>query len=81
MKRSSQRFTDLVSVTPVGIGLFDEGERLVDANDALCDLLGMELEQLRGMTAEQLTHPEDTSPGLQWAAAWCSALVTMAKMA
>ncbi|MCG8921669.1 EAL domain-containing protein [Lentzea sp. CC55] len=68
MKRSSQRFTDLVSVTPVGIGLFDEGERLVDANDALCDLLGMELEQLRGMTAEQLTHPEDTSPGLQWAA-------------
>ncbi|WP_329789160.1 EAL domain-containing protein [Lentzea sp. DG1S-22] len=68
MKRSSQRFTDLVSVTPVGIGLFDEGERLVDANDALCDLLGMELEQLRGMTAEQLTHPDDTSPGLQWAA-------------
>ncbi len=68
MKRSSQRFTDLVSVTPVGIGLFDEGERLVDANDALCDLLGMELEQLRGMTAEQLTHPEDTSPALQRAA-------------
>ncbi|MEU5694197.1 EAL domain-containing protein [Actinosynnema sp. NPDC020468] len=59
MKRSSQRFADLVSLTPVGIGLFDEGERLVDANDALCDLLGMDLEQLRGMTAEQLTLPED----------------------
>ncbi|GAB2982249.1 sensor domain-containing protein [Saccharothrix stipae] len=59
MKRSSQRFADLVSLTPVGIGLFDEGERLVDANDALCDLLGMDLEQLRGMTAAQLTHPED----------------------
>ncbi|GLZ29891.1 hypothetical protein Lesp02_20810 [Lentzea sp. NBRC 105346] len=65
MKRSSQRFADLVSVTPVGIGLFDEAERLVDANDALCDLLGMELEQLRGMTAEQLTHPDDTSVGLR----------------
>ncbi|MBB5805846.1 diguanylate cyclase (GGDEF)-like protein/PAS domain S-box-containing protein [Saccharothrix ecbatanensis] len=59
MKRSSQRFADLVSLTPVGIGLFDEGERLVDANDALCDLLGMDLEQLRGMTAGQLTHPDD----------------------
>ncbi|QFZ23159.1 sensor domain-containing protein [Saccharothrix syringae] len=59
MKRSSQRFADLVSLTPVGIGLFDEGERLVDANDALCDLLGMDLEQLRGMTASQLTHPDD----------------------
>ncbi|GAA3461408.1 EAL domain-containing protein [Saccharothrix longispora] len=59
MKRSSQRFADLVSLTPVGIGLFDEGERLVDANDALCDLLGMDLEQLRGMTAGDLTHPDD----------------------
>ncbi|TQM82853.1 PAS domain S-box-containing protein/diguanylate cyclase (GGDEF)-like protein [Saccharothrix saharensis] len=64
MKRSSQRFADLVSLTPVGIGLFDEGERLVDANDALCDLLGMDLEQLRGMTASALTHPDDTSGGL-----------------
>ncbi|MFE2750737.1 EAL domain-containing protein [Actinosynnema sp. NPDC059335] len=61
MKRSSQRFADLVSLTPVGIGLFDEGERLVDANDALCDLLGMDLEQLRGMTASRLTHPDDDS--------------------
>jgi diguanylate cyclase (GGDEF)-like protein/PAS domain S-box-containing protein len=65
MKRSSQRFADLVSLTPVGIGLFDEGERLVDANDALCDLLGMELEQLRGMTAEQMTHPDDNQSRLR----------------
>jgi diguanylate cyclase (GGDEF)-like protein/PAS domain S-box-containing protein len=59
VERSSQRFTDLVSVTPVGIGLFDESERLVDANDALCDLLGLDLHQLRGLTIEQLTHPDD----------------------
>ncbi|HEX6345514.1 sensor domain-containing protein [Umezawaea sp.] len=65
MKRSSQRFADLVSLTPVGIGLFDEAERLVDANDALCDLLGMELEELRGVTAEQMTHPDDNPSRLQ----------------
>ncbi|WP_253775439.1 sensor domain-containing protein [Goodfellowiella coeruleoviolacea] len=65
MERSSQRFTDLVAVTPVGIGLFDEAERLIDANDALCDLLGMDLHQLRGMTAEQLTHPEDNADRLR----------------
>ncbi|AHI01210.1 hypothetical protein GCM10010174_11880 [Kutzneria viridogrisea] len=59
MRLSSQRFTDLVAVTPVGIGLFDESERLVDANDALCDLLGIDLEQLRGMTAGALTHPDE----------------------
>jgi diguanylate cyclase (GGDEF)-like protein/PAS domain S-box-containing protein len=58
MQRSSQRFTDLVAITPVGIGLFDATERLVDANDALCGLLRMDLERLRGMTIEQLTHPE-----------------------
>ncbi|HKN97565.1 MAG TPA: PAS domain S-box protein, partial [Pseudonocardiaceae bacterium] len=59
MLRSSQRFTDLVALTPVGIGLFDESSRLVDANDALCDLLGYGLEKLRGRTATQLSHPAD----------------------
>ena len=48
MMRSSQRFTDLVAIAPVGIGLFDETERLVDANEALCRLLEMDLERLRG---------------------------------
>ncbi|HEX5118535.1 MAG TPA: EAL domain-containing protein [Pseudonocardiaceae bacterium] len=59
MLRSSQRFTDLVALTPVGIGLFDESSRLVDANDALCDLLGFSLEKLRGRTATQLAHPAE----------------------
>jgi diguanylate cyclase (GGDEF)-like protein/PAS domain S-box-containing protein len=59
MLRSSQRFADLVALTPVGIGLFDESTRLVDANDALCDLLGWSLEKLRGRTAGQLSHPDD----------------------
>ncbi|HEX4724477.1 MAG TPA: EAL domain-containing protein [Pseudonocardiaceae bacterium] len=59
MLRSSQRFSDLVAVTPVGIGLFDETERLVDANDALCDLLGFSLERLRGRPSADLIHPDD----------------------
>jgi diguanylate cyclase (GGDEF)-like protein/PAS domain S-box-containing protein len=59
MMRSSQRFSDLVAITPVGIALFDETERLVDANDALCKLLGIELERLRGMGAQHLIHPSD----------------------
>ncbi|GAB2664795.1 hypothetical protein GCM10027271_24560 [Saccharopolyspora gloriosae] len=65
MERSSQRFTDLVAVTPVGIGLFDQDEHLVDANDALCDLLGYRLEQLRGMSARQMTHPDERDSGLR----------------
>lgn len=64
MMRSSKRFTDLVALTPVGIALFSESQRLVDANDALCSLLGMQLEQLRGMTADALRHPGDRGSGL-----------------
>ncbi|MCC8251503.1 putative bifunctional diguanylate cyclase/phosphodiesterase [Saccharothrix luteola] len=68
MNRSGRRFADLVSLTPVGVGLFDESERLVDANDALCDLLGIGLEQLRGATAAELTHPDDSRDWLLSAA-------------
>jgi diguanylate cyclase (GGDEF)-like protein/PAS domain S-box-containing protein len=64
MMRSSQRFTDLVAIAPVGIGLFDESERLVDANDALCRLLQMDLERLRGMPAGELMHPTDRGESL-----------------
>jgi diguanylate cyclase (GGDEF)-like protein/PAS domain S-box-containing protein len=58
MMRSSQRFADLVAITPVGIGIFDDNDRLVDANEALCKLLGYDLETLRGMSFEALTHPD-----------------------
>lgn len=64
MMRSSQRFSDLVAIAPVGIGLFDETERLVDANDALCKLLQMDLERLRGTAAADLTHPTDRGESL-----------------
>jgi diguanylate cyclase (GGDEF)-like protein/PAS domain S-box-containing protein len=62
--RSSQRFSDLVAITPVGIALFDESERLVEANDALCGLLGIELGRLRGLSAGALIHPSDQGPRL-----------------
>jgi len=64
MMRSSQRFSDLVAIAPVGIGLFDESERLVDANDALCRLLQMDLERLRGTPAVELTHSTDRGESL-----------------
>ncbi|MGP4016155.1 EAL domain-containing protein [Saccharopolyspora sp. 5N708] len=65
LRRSSQRFTDLLAVAPVGIGLFDQSERLVDANDALCRLLGYRLDQLRGCTADDLSHPQDQAGSLR----------------
>jgi diguanylate cyclase (GGDEF)-like protein/PAS domain S-box-containing protein len=58
--RSSQRFTDLLAIAPVGIGLFDDNQRLVNANDALCRLLGYPLDQLRGQMFARLTNPENS---------------------
>jgi diguanylate cyclase (GGDEF)-like protein/PAS domain S-box-containing protein len=65
MMRSSQRFADLVAITPVGVGIFDDNERLVDANEALCKLLGYDLETLRGMSFEVLTHPNERARHLR----------------
>jgi diguanylate cyclase (GGDEF)-like protein/PAS domain S-box-containing protein len=65
MMRSSQRFADLVAIAPVGIGIFDDNDRLVDANEALCKLLGYDLETLRGMSSEALTHPDERAERLR----------------
>ncbi|CAM02125.1 two-component response regulator [Saccharopolyspora erythraea NRRL 2338] len=52
-----RRFIDLCELAPVGVGLFDQEERLVHANPALCRLLGHSPEQLRGMTTEAISEP------------------------
>ena len=54
MRTSSQRFTDLLAVAPVGVALFDDNERLVQANQSLCRLLGEGQESLRGRRADEL---------------------------
>ncbi|MHC1559391.1 putative bifunctional diguanylate cyclase/phosphodiesterase [Actinomycetospora sp. C-140] len=54
LRASTQRFTDLLAVAPVGIAMFDDDERLVDANQSLCRLLGHGLESLRRRRADEL---------------------------
>jgi len=51
LQRSGQRFADLVAVLPVGVVMVDPGGRIVDANPALCALLDVQAEQLRGRPA------------------------------
>lgn len=77
LERASQRFTDLFGLTPVGIGLFDQSERLVDANDALCDLLGYPRQEIHGMSAADLIHPQDAAAGLVPEDIGCEPATTM----
>jgi diguanylate cyclase (GGDEF)-like protein/PAS domain S-box-containing protein len=58
-QRSSRRFTDLFDLAPAGIALFGEGGEVLDANEALCGLLGYRLPELTAMPAAGLLHPDD----------------------
>ncbi|MGW3472890.1 putative bifunctional diguanylate cyclase/phosphodiesterase [Saccharopolyspora sp. NPDC000995] len=60
-ERSARRFTDLFQLAPVGIALLDESDQVLDANAALCDLLGY---RLHGKAASELMHLDDAGFGL-----------------
>ncbi|WP_051581225.1 putative bifunctional diguanylate cyclase/phosphodiesterase [Pseudonocardia acaciae] len=60
--RATQRYLDLVSIAPVGVGVFNRTGHLVDANGALCALLGVSGERLRGVSARSLAV-EPTAAG------------------
>jgi len=55
VRYSGQRFADLMALVPGGVALVDASGRLVDANPALCVLLDVPIERLRGRRAAALT--------------------------
>ncbi|QUH02303.1 EAL domain-containing protein [Saccharopolyspora erythraea] len=60
---SRRQFTDLFELASTGIGLFDDAGRLLDANVALTDLLGLPLPQLRDKMDRDFLHPSDEGNG------------------
>ena len=58
-QRSRRQFTDLFELATTGIALFDADGRFLDANGALCDLLGYRLSELRERTDSDVVHPLD----------------------
>ncbi|MGQ0480068.1 MAG: putative bifunctional diguanylate cyclase/phosphodiesterase [Pseudonocardia sp.] len=65
--RATQRYLDLVTISPVGVGVFNREGRLVDANAALCALLGTSAERLRGVVARVMTvDPPPGTGDLAW---------------
>ncbi|MGH3611422.1 MAG: putative bifunctional diguanylate cyclase/phosphodiesterase [Pseudonocardia sp.] len=78
VRHSGQRFADLMSLVPGGVALVDASGRLIDANPALCGLLDMPLERLRGtraaaLTAESLVDPPGGAAGSTMLPAWLRA--------
>ncbi|MHA6803638.1 sensor domain-containing protein [Salinifilum ghardaiensis] len=58
-RRSRRQFTDLFYLAPVGICVLDDSEQVLDANEAMCELLACRLPDLHGTTATNLLHPRD----------------------
>ncbi|SDR02399.1 putative bifunctional diguanylate cyclase/phosphodiesterase [Actinopolyspora saharensis] len=63
-QRSMRRFTDLFELAPVGIALFDQAGHLLDANGALGELLGYQLQDFFTMAEHDFLHPSDEGGGL-----------------
>ena len=56
-----RRFRSVFDDSPVGIALADERGRFVEANAALCELLGRPVRELLGHSSSEFTHHEDPS--------------------
>lgn len=56
---SDARFSAVFDTAAIGIGIMDLGYRIIDANPALCQMLGLQCEDLIGQTPMIVTHPEN----------------------
>ncbi len=60
LRESQQLFKEIFDGSPVAMSLFEvPSGRLVSVNRAMADFFGYPIEQLVGMTRQELTHPDD----------------------
>jgi diguanylate cyclase (GGDEF)-like protein/PAS domain S-box-containing protein len=65
LRKSEGRFRDTLENATVGMALEDTDGRVVQANRALCEMLGYSEEDLVGKTFIEFTHAEDTERNLE----------------
>ncbi len=59
LQLSEARFRAMFENAAVGIGILGLDRKIIDANPAMCRMLGMCLEELVGQTPEIVTHADD----------------------
>jgi diguanylate cyclase (GGDEF)-like protein/PAS domain S-box-containing protein len=65
LRESEMRFRATFENATVGMALEDGDGRVIDANQALCDMLGYTKDRLVGMAFPELTHPDDVTRDLE----------------
>ena len=65
LKRSEERFRVMFEQAAIGVALVDtQTSRFILANNKYCDIVGYTAEELRSMTFQQITHPDDLQADL-----------------
>ena len=62
LRESEARFRGTFENAAVGISLFDQEGKLIQANGRLCEILGYTEAELQGRVFNSFTHPEDFQP-------------------
>ena len=65
LRESEERFRAIFESSPVGIGLGDLEQRILDVNEAFCQMVGYSKEELSGSRIADITHPEDIDLSLE----------------
>lgn len=62
LKQSEQKFSDGFKYSAIGMTMSLPDGRLVEVNEAACNILGYTKEELIAMDVAAITHPEDIAP-------------------
>lgn len=65
ISESETRFRNAMEYSAIGMALVGTEGQWLQSNKALCQFLGYSQEELRGLTFQQLTWPEDLNKDLQ----------------
>lgn len=65
LRESEERFRHLVEHAPMGICLVGPNGLIIQANPALCDMVGYQEHELIGNTYSLFTHPDDLPANLE----------------
>jgi PAS domain S-box-containing protein len=59
MRTSEERLRAIFNQAGVGIAIAGDDQKFLDANQKFCDIVGYPIDELRGLTLEELTFPDD----------------------
>ncbi|MCX5873601.1 MAG: PAS domain S-box protein [Deltaproteobacteria bacterium] len=59
LRESEERYRAVVENAGVGIDMLDQDGRVISANQALCNMLGYSIGELKELTFPDITHPDD----------------------